>query len=86
MRKLGRVQQDVLSALREHGSWSPDVYGWIWDTASNTKRVMDSLVRAGYATVTEEQIERSMRHVGGSRKYVEERTVYRPINMRHGVS
>lgn len=79
MRKLGSVQRDVLSALRTHGSWSPDLTsGWLWDTPSNTRRIMDSLVRAGYVTVTEEKIERSMRHVGDSRKYFEERTVYRP--------
>lgn len=77
-RKLGTVQRDVLAALKQHGSWSPDVYRWLWDTPSNTRRVMDSLVRAGYVTVAEEQIARSMHHVGGSRKYVEDRTTYRP--------
>lgn len=79
MKKLGSVQQDVLAALKRYRSWSPDGHvGWVWDNVSGTKRVMDSLVRAGYVTVAEEQIERSMRHIGGSRKYVEERTVYRP--------
>lgn len=82
MRRLGPVQRDVLDALERHGSWSPSVHNWLWDTMSNTRRIMDSLVRAGYATVAEEQIERSMRHVGGSRKYIEERTVYRPTRKR----
>ncbi len=49
-RKLGKVQQDVLASLKEHGSWHLHC-GWVWDTPSNTLRVMDSLVRAGYATV-----------------------------------
>jgi hypothetical protein len=65
MRKLGRVQQDVYAALKLHGSWSLGC-GWLWDTYSGTQRVMDSLVRAGYATSTEGQ--------GGSRIF------YRPIN------
>jgi hypothetical protein len=65
MKKLGRVQQDVYAALKLHGSWSLGC-GWLWDTYSGTRRVMDSLVRAGYATSTEGQ--------GGSRIF------YRPIN------
>lgn len=54
MRKLGKVQQDVLASLKRHGSWSRGC-GWLWDTPSNTQRVMDSLVHAGYAAVTADQ-------------------------------
>lgn len=50
MRKLGSVQSDVLAALELHGSWSRHC-GWLWDTASNTLRVMNSLVRAGRVVV-----------------------------------
>lgn len=66
MKKLGSVQQDVLTSLRSHGSWSLGC-GWVWDTPSNTMRIMDSLVRAGYATTTEGQ--------GGRR------IVYRPVDL-----
>lgn len=65
MKKLGRIQQAVYAALRNHGSWSPEC-GWLWDTYSGTQRVMNTLVRAGYATSTEGQ--------GGSR------ILYHPIN------
>ena len=79
MRKLGNVQHAVLEALKQHGSWSPNVHNWVWDNINGAKRIMDSLVRAGYVTITEEQIERSQRSIGGSsRSYIEERTVYRP--------
>jgi hypothetical protein len=66
MKKLGRLQQEVYAALKRHGSWSLGC-GWLWDTYSGTRRVLDSLVRAGYATSTEE---------GGSK------ILYRPINLR----
>lgn len=54
MRKLGKVQQEVLASLKRHGSWHHHC-GWLWDTPSNTQRLMDSLVRAGYATSNEGQ-------------------------------
>lgn len=83
MKKLGPVQRDVLQALKDHGSWSPGILsGWLWDTPGNTKRIMDSLVRAGFARVETVQIERSMRHVGGSRRYYEECIVYKPIRKK----
>lgn len=53
MRKLSKIQQDVLALLRSHGLWSRGC-GWLWDTIGNTQRLMDSLVRAGYATSTDE--------------------------------
>lgn len=45
-RPLGKTQEDVLRALRSHGSWSRGC-GWCWDTRSGTERVLDSLVRRG---------------------------------------
>jgi predicted nucleic acid-binding Zn-ribbon protein len=72
MKKLGKIQQSVYESLKRHGSWSLGC-GWIWDTPSNTMRIMDSLVRAGYAiTATNKRP-----HPGGDR-YPGERTVYRP--------
>lgn len=53
MRKLSKIQQDVLALLRSHGLWSRGC-GWLWSTNGNTQRLMDSLVRAGYATSTDE--------------------------------
>ncbi len=64
MKKLGKVQESVLDALKQHGGWSPGGgWGWHWDTESGTKRIMESLVRAGYATVREEKTPRGMRTV-----------------------
>lgn len=48
--RLGSKEADVLDALRQHGSWHPDA-GWMWDTPGRTKKVMDALVRKGYAQV-----------------------------------
>lgn len=50
MRKLGRVQREVLESLKHHGSWHPRC-GWLWNNPSGTLRLMNSLVRAGYAVV-----------------------------------
>ena len=53
MRRLGCIQQDVLVSLRSHGSWSRRAHcSWVWDTPSNTQRIMDSLVVAGHATLS----------------------------------
>jgi hypothetical protein len=80
VKKLGKVQADVLAALWEHGYWSPDYRcGWLWTTPSETKRIMDSLVNAGYAVVNEEEIAHRERTIGGSRGWTEDRTVYRPL-------
>ena len=55
MKKLGHVQRDVLEALRRHGWWSSNAMGgWVWDTKSNTERVLRSLVIAGYVTAARE--------------------------------
>ncbi len=52
MSGLGCVQADVLKSLQEHGYWSRVGCGWLWDTWSNTERIMESLVRRGLATKT----------------------------------
>lgn len=62
MRKLGSVQRDVLRALEEHGMWH-SWCGWIWDSVSNTTRIMDSLVRAGVATVDYEGVGTAQKRV-----------------------
>lgn len=52
MVKLGEVQKQVLSSLEHFGSWySGFGCGWMWDTPSGTKRIMDSLVKKGVARV-----------------------------------
>ncbi len=53
MRKLGKVQAEVLESLVRHGSWHIRC-GWVWDEPANTQRLMDSLVRAGRAVVARE--------------------------------
>lgn len=50
-KRLGRVQQRVLDLLTERRSWSESGSGWMWGTMSYTKRIMDSLVRSGAASV-----------------------------------
>jgi hypothetical protein len=50
-RKLGRIQELVLDALRRHGKWTSDyTCGWTWNGAHRTGKIMESLVRKGYAT------------------------------------
>lgn len=49
MRKLGKIQAEVLRCLREHGRSG----GWIWDTERNTNRILDKLVERGLATKDE---------------------------------
>lgn len=44
---LGCRQRAVLDRLRRSGSWFGDRSGWLYDTPSNTKRILDSLVRRG---------------------------------------
>lgn len=41
---LGKTQKGVLQSLRQHGSWGRGC-GWLWDTHSNTKKVLDTLVK-----------------------------------------
>jgi hypothetical protein len=49
-RPLGTEQQGVLEALLRHGVYYPGS-GWYWGNTSTTKRIMDSLVARGLATV-----------------------------------
>jgi hypothetical protein len=50
MKALGKVQCSVLRALVTNGDY-PDS-GWLWDTRSNTARILDSLVTRGLAEKT----------------------------------
>lgn len=45
---LGSTQRSMLKALKEHKGWSRGC-GWLWDTHSNTVRILDSLVKRGLA-------------------------------------
>jgi len=51
VRKLGTKQRDVLDSLKQHGSWYAGC-GWLWDTTSGTRRVMESLVKRGLVAKT----------------------------------
>lgn len=59
-RTLGDRQRAVLSELARHGRWEPGG-GWIWNTYSETRRILDSLVRRGLVAVDERST-----HRGGS--------------------
>ncbi len=50
-KKLGALQVEVLDALMRHGRWFPWC-GWTWKNHSTTRRVLESLVNAGYAKKT----------------------------------
>jgi hypothetical protein len=53
-RPLGEIQRAVIKAMRSHGgTWSEDA-GWLWDTISNTRRVMESLLRRGVVRANDE--------------------------------
>ena len=43
---LGKTQVHVLRTLKNHESWSR-WSGWVWDTQSGTRRVLESLVKRG---------------------------------------
>jgi DNA-binding MarR family transcriptional regulator len=50
---MGSDQWDLLHALREHGEWFKGRAGgywcrWVWNTDSQTTRMLDALVRRGY--------------------------------------
>jgi hypothetical protein len=49
-RELGKIQKAVLGMLRERDAWWEGC-GWYWDNWSNTKRVMDTLVKRGVAKI-----------------------------------
>lgn len=75
MRPLGSVQAHVLSCLRENGRFIVNGFGsgWVWDTYSNTIRVLDTLVKRGLVTKGTEE---GPAHQG---LYKTERIVYRPV-------
>ncbi len=52
MREMGNVQKSVLAALKKHGSWHI-CCGWVWDTPSNTERILRTLMRRGHVEVHE---------------------------------
>lgn len=47
-RPIGEKQANVLRCLIEHGGWERNC-GWIWDTHSNTERILGTLVKRGLA-------------------------------------
>jgi len=50
MRPLGKTQQSVLKALVSHyGHWSR-ASGWVWTTANQTERILQSLEKRGLVT------------------------------------
>jgi hypothetical protein len=55
--KLGDRQKSCLQALRHHGHWHTTC-GWKWDTKSNTRRILDTLVKRGLATIDEQGVYR----------------------------
>lgn len=46
--KLGPTQQSIYQSLIRHGDWYPGC-GWIWTNRSMTIRLLESLVRRGFA-------------------------------------
>ena len=59
MRKLGTTQESVLKALREHGgTWSHRgiASGWVWGSAGQTARILDTLVKRGLVTKDEKGV------------------------------
>ena len=53
--KLGERQRICLQSLQRHGRWPG---GWMWDNRSGTKRILDTLVKRGLATVDEDGVYR----------------------------
>lgn len=56
--KLGVNQLGVLRSLVEHRLWFGGGWGcgWIWASASNTERILDTLVKRGMAVKAIEPI------------------------------
>lgn len=46
MRPLGKNQENLLGSLERHGHWSVAA-GWVWDTPSNTRKILETLVKRG---------------------------------------
>lgn len=51
MNKLTEKQEDVLNALLRHKFWCPISFSWVWDTPSGTRRILNVLVKKGYAEI-----------------------------------
>lgn len=51
MNKLTEKQENVLNSLVRHKYWTANGYGcgWVWDTPSGTVKLLDVLVKKGYA-------------------------------------
>jgi hypothetical protein len=50
--KIGETQASVLRSLIDHKSWKANgLCGWTWGTYGQTKRVMESLVKKGLASL-----------------------------------
>jgi hypothetical protein len=47
IKPLGKIQSNVLSSLIEYKGWQ-ERCGWIYDTSSNTKKVLNTLVTRGF--------------------------------------
>lgn len=45
-RPLGKIQRLVLADLERHGRWH-ERCGWLWDTPSHTRALMESLAKRG---------------------------------------
>ena len=52
-RPLGKTQAALMESLTHHGYWRRGC-GWVWDTESGTLRILDSLVKRGLVTRTDE--------------------------------
>lgn len=49
---LGKNQRDMLASMQRHVCWFEGC-GWLWDTPSGTRRILDGLVRRGLAETTD---------------------------------
>lgn len=58
MRPLGETQRSILSSLVEHKGWHGWGWGcgWLWDTPSNTTRLLNSLVKRGLAEIEKVEV------------------------------
>lgn len=48
---LGKAQSAMMDELLKRGLWFPGC-GWSWNGASNTERIMESLLKRGLVTKT----------------------------------
>ena len=63
--KIGHVQKAVLQALKTHGKWfSGFGSGWLWDTPSGTRKILDSLVKKGLVRIGTYTLRDGTKYVG----------------------